>query len=88
MENQRENFKVKVVNGEEVHIGDIVDLVYDNADQRFGESKPGLIVEITDVVSAGKTTAFNRDLSLVTGVVEFVENLDDYSDTVGMVFAA
>ena len=83
MENQRENFQVKVVNNEEVHVGDVVDLVYDN-----GESEPGLVVEITDVVPAGKTTALNRDLFQVVGVVEFVENLDDYSDTVGMVFAA
>ena len=84
METQRENFQVKVVNNEEVHVGDVVDVVYDNGEY----SEPGLVVEITNVVPVGKTTGLNRDLFQVTGVVEFVDDIAEYDDMVAYVFAA
>ena len=83
MENIRENFRAKLVGNEILNVGDLVDVTYP-----AGDTEPAVVAEITKVKRSGKTSVSKQVVYWVTGVVEFVENLDDYDDTSAYVFAA
>ena len=83
MENIRENFWAKLVGNEILNVGDLVDVTYP-----AGDTEPAVVAEITKVKRSGKTSVSKQVVYWVTGVVEFVENLDDYDDTSAYVFAA
>ena len=63
------NFETNVVTGQELHVGDVV-----NVADAYGEFNPAVVVEINEVVHNGFTTGCNRELHKVTGVVQFIDD--------------
>ena len=85
METQRKNFKVNIINNEEVHINDIVQLVDANGNDT---GKMARVVEINGVEPTGKTTYLNRKIYQVTGVVQLIDDITEDDNEAGMVSTA